>query len=901
MNRVSRTLLVSIVALMSLALVGNPLAGTALAAPAPQQEQQNGSDTPDGSYPVWGEANWKLAARFAPYNMSDLTYSTSVRPRWIEGTDNFWYSYETSAGTDFILVEPAAGRKSAIFDNDKIAAELTRITKDPYDGQHLPITSIRFIDPDTIQFDVTSSQDAPPDEAEEDTEEEEEEEEEEEDQEENGRGRNEKLEHHFEFTISTQTLRELDDYEEPDSHPGWASVSPDKQWVVFGRNYNLYMMSYEDYEKILDARRGETGDDAEEAENEVEVTEIQLTEDGEKDYGYVGDGRGQTDNEKEENKDDRRRPAISWSHDSSRFAMTRSDRREVGDLWVVHVVGNDRPELESYKYDLPGEEDVTQQELLVFDMGEREMSQVEDADIWKDQRLRVYSARQFNYPDSDEPRITKWLSDSPDELYYWRRSRDQHRVDVVRYNPTSGESTVVIEERLNTYVEDQQPDRMENGDLVWWSERDGWAHLYLFGPDGTEKARLTEGPWAVRRLLGVDEELGTAFFIANAREEDEDPYYNHLYRVDIDGSGMRLLNPGNFDHLLTAGESIRYFVDNFSRVDTTPNSVVIDRDGEILVTLEDADLSKLMEAGYQFPEPFGVKSADGVTDIYGVIYKPFDFDPAKQYPIVSYVYPGPQTESVAKSFRTSPTEVALAQLGMIVITIGNRGGNPARSKWYHNYGYGNLRDYGLADKKAGIEQLANRYDWIDIDRVGIYGHSGGGFMSTAAMLVYPDFFKVAVSSSGNHNNDVYNLNWSEKHDGVKEVTDDEGNTTFEYDIETNSDLAANLKGHLLLTTGDIDNNVHHANTFRMAEALIKANKRFDFFIFPGARHGYGSMGDYWFWLRAEYFAQHLLGADRSDADVVELNNEQPQAGGRGVTRRTGGNGNGDGGRGRGGS
>lgn len=899
MNRVSRTLLVSVVALMSLALVGNPLAGTALAAPAPQQEQQNGSDTPDGSYPVWGEANWKLAARFAPYNMSDLTYSTSVRPRWIENTENFWYSYETSAGTDFILVEPAAGRKRAIFDNDKIAAELTRITKDPYDGQHLPITSIRFIDPDTIQFDVTSSQDAPPDEAEEDVEEQEEEQEEEEGG--RGSGRTEKLEHHFEFTISTQTLRELDDYEEPDSHPGWASVSPDKQWVVFGRHHDLYMMSYEDYEKILDARRGETGDDAEEAENEVEVTEIRLTEDGEENYGYVGGGRGQTDNEKEENKDDRRRPSISWSHDSSRFAMTRSDRREVGDLWVVHVVGNDRPELETYKYDLPGEEDVTQQELLVFDMAEREMSTVEDADIWKDQRLRVYNARQFNYPDSDEPRITKWLSDSPDELYYWRRSRDQHRVDVVRYNPTTGDSTVVIEERLNTYVEDQQPDRMENGDLVWWSERDGWAHLYLFGPDGTEKARLTEGPWAVRRLLGVDEELGTAFFIGNAREEGEDPYYNHLYRVDLDGSSMRLLNPGNFDHLLTAGESIRYFVDNFSRVDTTPNAVVIDRDGEILVDLEDADLSKLMEAGYQFPEPFGVKSADNVTDIYGVIYKPFDFDPAKQYPIVSYVYPGPQTESVAKSFRTSPSEVALAQLGMIVITIGNRGGNPARSKWYHNYGYGNLRDYGLADKKAGIEQLANRYDWIDIDRVGIYGHSGGGFMSTAAMLVYPDFFKVAVSSSGNHNNDVYNLNWSEKHDGVKEVTDDEGNVTFEYDIETNSDLAANLKGHLLLTTGDIDNNVHHANTFRMAEALIKANKRFDFFIFPGARHGYGSMGDYWFWLRAEYFARYLLGAERADADVVELNNEKPQGGGRGVTRKTGGNGNGNGGRGRGGS
>ncbi len=889
MHRLHRTFFFAIVTLMSLALVGNPLAGSAQAAPMPRQEQQaqqNGSDeVPDGSYPVWGEANWQLAARFAPYNMSELTYSTSVQPRWIENTENFWYRYETATGTEFILVEPELGRKRSIFDNDKIAAELTRITRDPYDGQHLPITSIRFIDPDTIQFDVTSSQDAPPDESD-DMEDEEQQEGRQE------RQRTEKLEHHFEYTISTQTLRELDDYEEPDSHPGWASVSPDKQWVVFGRHFNLYMMSYEDYERILDARRGKTGDDAEEAENEVDVTEIQLTDDGEENYGYVGIGRGQTDTEKEENKDDRLRPAISWSHDSSRFSMVRSDRREVGDLWVVHVVGNDRPELETYKYDMPGEENVTQRELLVFDMGAREMTKIEDANIWQDQTMGVFSARQVFYPDSEEPRITKWLSDSPDELYFSRRSRNQHRVDVVRYNPSTGESTVVIEERLNTYVETQQPDRLANGDLVWWSERDGWAHLYLIGADGTEKARLTEGPWAVRRLLGVDEEIGTAFFVGNAREEGEDPYYNHLYRVDLDGSNLRLLNPGNFDHLVTAGESVRYFVDNYSRVDTTPNSVVIDRDGEVLVNLEEADLSTLMAAGYEYPEPFGVKAADGVTDIYGVIYRPFDFDPKKQYPIVAYVYPGPQTESVQKSFRTNPTEVAMAQLGMVVITIGNRGGHPARSKWYHNYGYGDLRDYGLADKKAGIEQLAQRHAWIDVNRVGIYGHSGGGFMSTAAMLVYPDFFKVAVSSAGNHNNDVYNLNWSEKHDGVKEIVDDEGNVTFEYDIETNSDLAANLKGHLLLTHGDNDNNVHHAGTFRMVEALIRANKRFDFFIFPGQRHGFGNMSDYWFWLRAEYFARHLLGAERPAVDIMELNNERPQDGGRGVTRRTGGNGGG---------
>jgi dipeptidyl aminopeptidase/acylaminoacyl peptidase len=343
---------------------------------------------------------------------------------------------------------------------------------------------------------------------------------------------------------------------------------------------------------------------------------------------------------------------------------------------------------------------------------------------------------------------------------------------------------------------------------------------------------------------------------------------------------MALLNPGNFNHTTSISESNRYFVNNYSQVGTTPAAALHDGSGNKLMDLEEADLSLLFDAGYQFPETFQVKADDAVTDIYGVMYKPFDFNPHKQYPIVAYVYPGPQTESVAKAWSSSSTEVALAQMGMIVITIGNRGGHPNRSKWYHNYGYGNLRDYGLADKKVGIEQLADRHDFIDIERVGIYGHSGGGFMSTAAMLVYPDFFKVAVSSAGNHNNDVYNLNWSEKHDGVKEVEDEDGEITFEYDIDRNSDLAKNLKGHLLLTTGDVDNNVHHAGTFRMAEALIRANKRFDFFIFPGQRHGFGNMSNYWFWLRAEYFAQHLLGDDRKARDIMELNNEQEQSGGR---------------------
>ncbi len=843
---------------------------TALALPpGPAQAQMEGHPSVSGHH----TANYELAARFAPYKLRDLIHSTLVNPRWIEGTQKFWYEWEDTNGKTFYIVDPTNGSKRPIFDNDRIAAELTRITRDPYDGQHLPIQSIRFVDENTIQFDVTSSQDEKKEEVKE-----EDQKKEEEQQEQKGppaREKTKKKVFHFEFDIPSQTLRLLEDYEAPDNHPGWASVSTDGETVVFVRDFNLYMMSGESYQQILDARRGKSGEEADSLDQAVEVQEIQLTEDGEEFYSYGYSGRGDTDKEREKSAHERKRAPVYWSHDSKRFALVRQDQRKVEDLWVIHSTGNKRPELETYKYDMPGEENVTQSEIWIYDLESRSKVKVQD-DPWKDQDMSIPGARQFYYPDSREPRRSLWLSPSSDELHFIRQSRDRHRIDLMVADATTGEARPLIQERMNTYQEIRNPERMENGDIIWWSERDGWAHLYRYGADGTLKNRLTQGPWHVDNLLGVDESRGFAFLIGNAREEGEDPYYVHLYRVGLDGSGLRLLNPGDFDHRVSMSESNRYFVENYSRVNTVPAAALMSVDGRKILDLEEADFSSLMAAGYQFPEPYKVKAADGITDIYGVMYKPFDFDPERSYPIVAYVYPGPQTESVAKSFSSSPYEVGLAQFGMIVVTIGNRGGHPDRSKWYHNYGYGNLRDYGLADKKAGIEQLADRFDFIDLDRVGIYGHSGGGFMSTAAMLVYPDFFKVAVSSSGNHTNDVYNRWWSETHHGVKEVVDDDGEVSFEYSIATNPEIAKNLKGHLLLTTGDIDNNVHPANTIRMAEALIKANKRFDFFLFPGQRHGYGNMGDYWFWLRAEYFVKHLLGDTRWNADIIPLQMEHPK-------------------------
>ena len=485
--------------------------------------------------------------------------------------------------------------------------------------------------------------------------------------------------------------------------------------------------------------------------------------------------------------------------------------------------------------------------------------------------MSIVDDRQFYYPGTEEPRREVWLSDGSERLWYLREGRGRKKADLVVADAESGEvEKTVVEERFNTFFHTQRPELLPSGDVLWISERDGWSHIYRYGPDGTLKSQLTEGAWHVDGIESVDEENGVVYFTANGRTEGQDPYYDHLYRVNLDGSGLRNLNPGNHDHRVAMSESARFFVDTYSRVNTAPRAVLRNAEGEVVTELQTADLSSLKEAGWKMPEPFAVKAADGVTDLYGVMYKPFDFDPEKEYPVVTYVYPGPQTEAVSKFFNTNGHAVGLAQFGFIVVTVGHRGGHPDRSRWYHTYGYGNLRDYALKDKKASLEQLATRHDFIDADRVGIYGHSGGGFMTTAALLQYPEFFKVGVASSGNHENDVYNRWWSETHHGVERTVSDSGTVSFDFSIDKNSELAGNLEGDLLLTTGTIDNNVHPANTYRMAKALIDAGKRFDFFVFPGQRHGYGGMGDYWFWHRAEYFVEHLLGDERQDADIEPL-------------------------------
>ena len=797
------------------------------------------------------KANYQLASRFSDKKINKMVFSTSVDPHWLKKSDRFWYVFETPNGKNWYIVDPARNEKKPMFDNARMAAEITKIVKDPFDEQHLEMDSLRFVkDENWIQFQVTSSIDVeikdtaakkgtPP--------------------------RKEKKKFYFEYNLQNGQLIELTDFTRPKRNHRWASISPDGQTIVFARNFNLYYMDKANYEKALVNEEDST------------IVETQLTTDGVEDFEF-GFSRNETNVDKEKNKNKRKPAGILWAPDSKHFTVSHTDLRKVKDLWVINSVAEPRPTLETYKYMMPGEKEAPEEHLLLFNMNNKSRKELNILQF-KNQDISVWSAPQLQSTRDDDWRATTWLGTN-ETFYFSRTSRDLKKIDIAVVDIRSGDVKTLIEERMNTYVEISRPGLVNNGEeLIHWSERDGWAHLYLFDKNGKLKNQITSGAYHVENIVGIDDKKRVVYFSANGKEKNEDPYYMHLYRVNFDGSGLRLLNPGDFDHEMSLSDSKLFFVDNYSRVNTVPRSALYNSEGRKLMDLETTDLSSLFAAGYQFPEIFKVKADDGVTDLYGVMYKPYDFDSTKNYPLVQYVYPGPQTEAVNKRF-TKPNHRTdrLAQIGMVVVTVGNRGGNPSRSKWYHNYGYGNLRDYGLADKKAAVEQLTSRHDFLDIDKVGIHGHSGGGFMSTAAMLVYPDLYKVAVSSSGNHDNSIYNRWWSEKHHGVQEIINDKGDTSFVYNIDKNPDLAKNLKGRLLLTTGEIDNNVSPANTVKMANALIKANKRFDFVILPGQRHGYGDMTEYFFWMLADYYSKWLLGDFSQPVDIIEMNREIEQNG-----------------------
>ncbi|MEJ7810021.1 MAG: DPP IV N-terminal domain-containing protein [Gemmatimonadaceae bacterium] len=831
-------------------------------------------------------ANWTLAERFAPTALRSIIYSNGVQPRWLGESDTLWYNWRDRNGSQFYMVVPATATKRPLFNRDLLAAQLAEVSRRPVDPKNLPFTTLNFTKNHKVfRFTADSMR--------------------------------------YEWNMATQTLkslgrppREVPADEERDRNVGggrgggggggggppgggrgnFRNYSPDSTAFVFARSHNLF---------VVEVNKADT----------LKSDTTQVTSDGALDYSYgfrdtsesrrqldlLSQGQGQQDDQNQDDQTDgsggrnemRVRANVNWSPDSKAFAVTRMDQRKVKDLFLVNVLAEPRPVLIRYKYAMPGEENVPQQEVLTFRRGEKALKAL-DLRKWRDQRLM-----DLHFPVNAE------------KLRLVRRDRTQRNLDLVEVDATTGATKILLSESIENASIDPQPVRYvrKGGDFLWWSERSGWAQYYIYDFNGTYKRPLTTGPWHVENIAQVDSIRGVVWLTGNGREADENVYYQHMYRVNGDGTGFTLLNPGNFTHNSTLSPSKRYFVDNYSRVDAPTKSVLRDATtGRQVMELGEMDMSRLKELGWKPPETFIVKAADGVTDIYGNIWKPFDFDSTKKYPIVANVYPGPQTESVTFPFNPANVPQQMAQLGMIVIQIGNRGGSPQRSAAYHRYGYYNLRDYALADKKTGIEQLAARHKWIDLDRVGIYGHSGGGFLTAAAMMLppYNDFFKVGWSESGNHDNNIYNQNWSEWNHGLRIVTPSRADSArgrrtittssaergagpptngnaatgrnsatdgssadsstamqdsvkFDIKVPTNIELAKNLKGNLALMTGDLDNNVHPGGTVRLADALIKANKRFDFYIVPGQPHGYRGSVAYTNRQMLEYFAEHLLG------------------------------------------
>ena len=748
------------------------------------------------------KANFKAAEKFKSTNIRKMLKSTRVNPQWFKDSDKFWYTYTTTEGKKFYVVDPAKRSKEEMFDPKDFAAQMSELTSKPWNHRDLNLRGVKLEDDNkTVKFMVDS------------------------------------IDYHFD--VMTKRITKGDSTEKAKKRTSWATYSPDSTYITFSKNYDLYMMMADD----------------------PDSTEILLADDGKRWFSY-GFDRGDT------TKDKRFRASTRWFKDESKFYVTRSDSRKVKELFVIDDLSNPRPEVEIYKYAMPGDQDVPQAHLSIFESESRNRIDV-DIEKYIDQTVSTYLPGKTS-----------------DRLFMTRMNRTSDSLDVVSVNTNTGEVKELFTDTNYPYFyspNTQLSILNEGEDLIWWSERNGWGQLYLYdGNSGALKNKITNsGYFVTGRITQVDTAGRKVYFEGRGREEGIDPYYALMYRANLDGTGFKALSTEPANHQMRMSESSKYYVDNYSAVDMRPKSVLKDRDGNIIMDLESADLSLLEQAGWKMPERFTMKADDGITDLYGVMYKPFDFDSTRKYPVISYVYPGPQTESFVNDFTTTGRyNTALAQLGFIVVSMGHRGGSPLRDKYYHTYGYENLRDYALADDKRSLEILAERHSFIDLDHVGIFGHSGGGFMSSAAMLMYPDFYHAAASSAGNHDNNVYNKWWGETHNGVKRVEkkkkDEDGNeyteVTWDAKVKTNPSIAKNLKGHLLITHGTRDNNVNPANSLRLANELMKAGKRFDYMPIPGARHGYGSKRDYYEQMMWYHFSEHLLGDYRSNVDINNPDN-----------------------------
>ena len=514
------------------------------------------------------------------------------------------------------------------------------------------------------------------------------------------------------------------------------------------------------------------------------------------------------------------------------------------------------PVLQAWKYPLPGDSTITMIQRVVIDVETRKVT-----------RLQMPSDQHRSSLCDDVACDEVWgdVQWSPDgsTVAFVSTARDHKREQLRVADTATGFVREVMEEKAETFYESGNG-RINwrylprSNEVIWFSERDNWGHLYLHDlQTGREKRQITTGEGNVTQLLHVDEANRTLYFVGVGRESGRDPYFRHFYRIGMDGRNLKLLTPEDADHDVSLAPSGKYFVDVYSKPDVPPVAVLRDADGRDIATIETADISRLTATGWRPPQPITVKARDGATDLYGLLYRPHDLDPARKYPIVNHIYPGPQTGSVGgRSFSPARGDAqALAELGFVIVEIDGMG-TPWRSKKFHDAYYANMGDNTLPDQVAAMKELARRYPWIDIDRAGIYGHSGGGYATADAMFRYPDFFKVGISEAGNHDNRNYEDDWAEKWQGLLRTHAD---GTTNYDNQANQLVAKNLKGKLLLAHGTTDNNVPPDNTLLVVNELIKANKDFDLLMLPNRGHGFGNE-PYMVRRRWDYFVRYLLGA-----------------------------------------
>jgi dipeptidyl aminopeptidase/acylaminoacyl peptidase len=745
-------------------------------------------------------ADYGRAERFLGPGVTPLVSGIAGRPTWLPD-GRFWYRVSVVGGGEFIMVNPARRTRAPAFDHARLAEGLGVALGRTLEATDLPFQTFD-LSADGRTLTVTVAPPGPPSAP--------------------GARRNWSCDLRSYRCTAADTTHAAARHEPPRD----ADVSPDGTRAVFIRDHNLWV------------RDLTTGRD------------VQLTTDGVEDFGYATNNAGWVK---------RDAPVVTWSPDSRKVATFQHDGRGVSRMHLVRTeVGE--PTLESWRYPLPGDSVIFRIHRVVIELEGPNAPRVVRLQMPPDAHRSMVSD---HVACDDGLCDLLWYPDGS-ALAFVSSTRDHQQAWVRVADATTGVVRTLFEERAETQIGDASATenwRLLPGsnELIWWSQRDGWVHLYLYDlATGALKNRITAGDGNVVDIVRVDEDARAVYFTGRGQEPGRDPYFRHLYRVGLDGRGRTLLTPEDADHAITMAPSGRWFLDTYSTPTTPPVAVLRDANGRVRMPLEQADISRLAAIGWHPPTPVTMKGRDGTTDIYGLMYTPSRLDSAARYPIVDYIYPGPQSGSVGpRSFTPARSDhQALAELGFIVVAIDGMG-TPGRSKAFHDTYYGRMGDNTLPDQVTGIRQLAARYPWIDLDRVGIWGHSGGGFAAAGAMLRYPDFFKVGIAESGNHDNRNYEDDWGERYQGLLVRGDDGDN----YAAEANQTHAANLKGKLLLAHGGMDANVPPYNTYLVVDALIKANKDFDLLIFPNAGHGYGRDSQYMMRRRWDYFVRHLLGAE----------------------------------------